>query len=88
MLAKAQNPNFWYIVKTGKNYLLLLTKIMGKTYWEEEEISKYLSNPTVSSGLDSPVIKSTRKRGLTSPKTASLAKKHLGKSPSVGDGNI
>ena len=35
---------FWYIIKTGKNDLILLTKTMGVSYWEEDSVDKYTSD--------------------------------------------
>ena len=37
---KKDNKDFRYIVKAGKDDLLLLTKIINKTYWEETPISE------------------------------------------------
>ena len=39
---KNVNKDFRYIVKLGKADLCLLTKTLGKTFWEEDEISRFL----------------------------------------------
>ena len=39
---KNLNKNFRYIIKTGINDLILLTKIVGVSYWEEEDPKKYI----------------------------------------------
>ena len=64
---KNLNKNFRYIIKTGINDLILLTKIVGVSYWEEEDPKKYLEgnnieqNPS-SKRKQSPQGKPTPKR--------------------------
>ena len=64
---KSKRQNFLYIVKLGKRDLLLLNKINGETYWEEDEISNYLDDQVTEVDQSrkrkhSPSKKSTPKR--------------------------
>ena len=68
---KNVKSNFRYIVKLGKNDLLLLTKTLNETYWEEEEISRYLGSTETQTQTDS-----SRKR-KQSPKTKPNPKRTL-----------
>ena len=49
---KNKRPNFRYIVKLGMSDLLLLTKINGETYWEEDYIPKYLEEQELDQDLN------------------------------------
>ena len=40
--AKNTNKNLRYIIKLGRTNLLLLTKVIGSSYWEEEDLCNYL----------------------------------------------
>ena len=65
------NSDFHYIVKVGKNDLLLLTKINGKTYWEEDDISKFTEDQDEEQDhtrkrKQSPTGKSSPKRFIKS----------------------
>ena len=62
-------------MKTGRNDIQILTKIMNETYWEEANVDDFLSKEVVevSQGLNSPIFKSNRKRTI-SPKNDLVAK--------------
>ena len=40
--AKNVNKDLCYIIKLGKTDLILLTKIVNVSYWEEDDMTKYL----------------------------------------------